>query len=94
MRLVYTEHAGGCRGSPGVDDWLLQEEEFAELEPRDLRGAEAATAANKNQTDVWMCNKTATSDMKQWLIQRGDTDCTVWRRGQFDLTSQKETELN
>lgn len=40
----------GC--SPGVEAWLLEEDEFAELEPRDLRGAEAATAANTKQT--WM----------------------------------------
>lgn len=42
--------SGGHSSSPGVDDWLLEEEAFAELEPRDFRGAEAATAANKNQT--------------------------------------------
>lgn len=31
---------------PGVEDWLL-DEELAELEPRDFRGAEAATATNQ-----------------------------------------------
>lgn len=48
-----------------MDDWLLEEQEFAELEPRDFRGAEAATAAKKTQTVMSGCVKTATADMKQ-----------------------------
>lgn len=49
MYCVYTGCAGGFRDSPGVEHWLLEEaEELAELEPRDFRGAEAATAANTN----------------------------------------------
>lgn len=38
---------------PGVEHWLLEEEgELAELEPRDFRGAEAATAATQDQLGV------------------------------------------
>ncbi len=37
----------GCH-LPGVAHWLLEEAALAELEPRDFRGAEAATAANTN----------------------------------------------
>ena len=34
-----------------MDDWLLQDAELVELEPRDFLGAEAATAENqRNQT--------------------------------------------
>lgn len=31
-----------------MEAWLLDEEELAELEPRDFRGAAAATAADTN----------------------------------------------
>lgn len=98
--IYYTWCCVSCSNSPGVADWLLEEEEFAELEPRDFRGAEAATAANKYQTikqqlQIW--NNDWSSEMTLY--------CTLWENcffsyccktqstGWFNVT-KRETELN
>ena len=43
-----------CEVGPGVAAWPLLDDWFAELAPKDFRGAAAATAVNKNRNTTIM----------------------------------------